>query len=284
MRLRDDAFPALMAGWRAGHFELPADVEEAQRACDRLDAAFESAETKAQVTTGDVIESMVAAALAGEAIPDASQLVADRRAAEISQETVELVGEARGRAERMVRRAVAGKSTTIIKDFLRPTLKDTLAQATQHSKSVAHLAADGVTMMSAPAAVQKSWAAMEQLSDRYRAIRAAFEELRLKSDPEVVGEEIPVGVGDAAWFSEFANAGEVWPTFMREHFDHKYELSPPWPKTYPARLIWVVSSAAEAWLPLPAEQRQAFERHLTKANAELHEAISAARHTTGVAR
>jgi hypothetical protein len=92
-----------------------------------------------------------------------------------------------------------------------------------------------------------AWRKLDELGSRFRALRAAWDALfTLKFRGETADT--------AGQFAVIRNIGAdgVWPTYHRGG-------TPPWPRTMPAYLAWLVSSEAQVWMPPPEEMDSAIE-------------------------
>ncbi len=142
--------------------------------------------------------------------------------------------------------AVGERLEDILVSHLRPLHQDVLAKAKDAADTLKAYGPDPDpgNLIAAPQAERDAFGELQRLAESYAQIRAAaghLKRLGLAPVDDTQGR-----------LSEFKNMMTVWPTYGRGSF----QSSPPWPQSSIGRLIWIVTSEAQPWLPLPEEQDQ----------------------------
>lgn len=226
---------------REGHFTLPDDLLVELRGVEAVRAALsETVAAPDDVVTpakAEFIEQTLAAARAGESLPGVEGVIEAERRLHEAQLALALQDHALERAEDgLAARAMEGY-VSIITDHLRPALNALLAVATEVAADVevVQLDADGVVL--SEKAEGAALGRLRLLGPAYNAIYDAHAAL---TTPLVKADRPPR-------FRRFRNFDQLWPR-------HDAGTKPPWPQEVGPRLLWIVTSDAVPWIPLPEEQ------------------------------
>lgn len=246
---------ALMPGFEAGHYTLPSNLVEASKEADTLrDALYEQEIVSVDDVTRTFEANVLKAARAGKPLPDGSELIQARVAAEVHKERLDVLRSAAEKAERNERSLFRHLQLSILVEHLQPAFEETIAQARKAKAS--------------------------ELADfraRYTSIRSARGQLNL-----LVVERDTFGT-----FAEFRDLDAFWPEFhrerskarsrrmviltakeIRERGEGEPTFTPaPWPADARERFKW--SLTREPWLPTPAQQDARYEEFLAEARADL---------------
>lgn len=140
-------------------------------------------------------------------------------------------------AQERVVGAAGGHADEIITEQLRPALEEVLSVVREHAPAAGSIPWDDFDKaMEAPEPEREAYLAIREAQKRYTALRAAQE----------ICYWLTVGENDGTRkFSEIRNFEEVWPS----HAFRQPGNVPPWPTNPMARLVWLVTSGAEPWMP-----------------------------------
>lgn len=236
---------SLFVGHQAGAFTLPDDLVELNTRAARLEAESRvTRPSRKPAARGEFVNALRDAIASGTDMPDPAVLheaeAHDRALAEMVRILVEETENAQTRVVAGVQRF----AETILVDHLRPALEDTLEAATSAAEKLGRTLPTAEGILSAPDATRKAFQALGALSSRYISLRNA----------QGVVVELSAGARyDAAnLFREFRNLPDIFPQYANPRAER------PWPTTDRGRLLWIVTSAIEAWMPTPEEQDEAF--------------------------
>ncbi len=233
-----------------GQFKLPKTVVDAY---GRVTAASKLVANAPQVKEALVVEDELVEKLQGSSLShrdaaDVGTTIAkaevDERAASAAQRVLRRVLED---TERAFATATRDNGETIIAEALRPALEEVLAEARTCAKLLEHygreLSAD--MFLASPDEDREAYVRLQHAAQRYSAIR------RAQSILGFLG--VSAEADTAGRFSELKNIYALWPSIGSTMGTSK----PPWPLDPVARMLWLVTSGAEPWLPTPAEQAAA---------------------------
>ena len=246
---------ALMPGFEAGHYTLPKNLIEAAKEADALRDALDEQEI---ASVDDVErkfhEDILKSARAGKPLPDGSELIQARVAAEVHRERLDVLRSAAEKAERHERSLFRHLQLSILVEHLQPAFAETLQKARKAKASE-----------------------LPDFRARYTSIRSARSQLNL-----LVVERDTFGT-----FAEFRDLDAFWPEFhrerskarakrmvistakeIRERGEGEPTFTPaPWPADARERFKW--SLTREPWLPTPQQQDARYEEFLAEARADL---------------
>jgi len=246
---------SLFTGHAGGAYTLPDAVLERETRAHRI--AEQTRAGGMAPTLGDTRArfraDLVAAIDAGAELPDPIVL---RQAAEqdaARDELRRLLVDELESAQTHVVATIQSRGEEIIVEHLRPALEELLeAAATAGEKLGRHLPT-AEAILSAPEPVRKAFQTLGTLAARYHALRTA---------QGIVVELTAAARFDTRnLFREFRNLPDVWPQYANPRAEK------PWPTTDRGRLLWIVTSGIEAWMPTPEEQDEAFADRFPNAPA-----------------
>lgn len=248
---------SLFTGHDAGAYPLPDELLERERRAQRLADELRKPSTDLVLgeARGRFIDDVLAAIDSGADLPDPIVL---RQAAEhdaATQEFRRLVDELAESAQTHVVATVQGRGEAIIVDHLRPALEETLTAATSAAEALGRTLPTAESILSAPEAVRSAFTELGTLANRYRLIRGA--------QVTVGSLTTPPAFDTGHVFRELRNLPDVWPQYANNLGQHKA----PWPEDERGRLLWLVTSAAEPWMPTVEEQDEAFADRFPNAPA-----------------
>jgi hypothetical protein len=248
----------LIDGYDAGHFDLPDEVKPQRSALERVDNALNeisSPKTLREIRGRDLKDEMIEAALSGSAFPDGSAVVEAEAAIKRNEAALAALRDSKQHFEREVARSLRAAGEAIIVVFLRSALEETIAEARKAAGVLRGI--NDIDVNDVTPKVRDAWLRMVDLAERYVAIRTGREDLALPMPRHDQGHI----------FAEFRNARTVWPERSAEMArsavltTRRHALTPaPWPDGYPQRLLWIVRSEAQPWMPTPQEQDAAWLR------------------------
>lgn len=226
----------------AGHFTLPAGVTRAQTALARLQAVDDVVIPNAHAARWQLIDATVAAAEAGRGLPAVAAVAKMRAAAAEAELRRDVLVEAMTAAENALVSAIRSTAETTITAHAAPALDKVMTQA-KHAARLAEGDGDRADLLrSSPASID-AWRKLEELSQRYVALREVRTALGTGVTHDVDG-----------LFTEFrAGLRVVWPNARAMGAG-----SPPWPDAPAARLRWLATCGHEVWLPTDAQRDQAW--------------------------
>jgi hypothetical protein len=246
----------LIAGFDAGAFDLPDEVKQQRSALERVDNALNEINhprALREVGIRDLEEQTIEAALAGKPLPDGSVVVEAEAAIRRSEAMLDALRGAKQKLERSVTKAIRAAGEPIIVIYLRSALEETIAEANKVAAVLRGIDVSDVSEVSPK--VRTAWMRMAALSETYVAIRNGREDLALPMPQHDRGHI----------FGEFRNARTIWPERSGElarsaamTTTPRAMTPPPWPGAYPQRLLWIVRSEAQPWMPTPQEQDAAW--------------------------
>jgi hypothetical protein len=240
---------ALFAAADNGHFSLPDVIVRQQRRVPALTEALRDRHGRQLPGARGALASDILDAIdADKALPDAATLieaaVADQAAAEMRTVLSDLLQEAQDDLVTLVMHA----ADEIIVDHLRPALVETLDQAAQAADKIGNWPIVSEAALTAPQETREAIIGLGGLAGRYRAVRNAQRCLRIVTPgPRFDTDDV---------FVELRNLPDVWPNYSSWS-----SKTAPWPSDPRQRLLWLVTSDAEPWMPTPREQdRRLLER------------------------
>ena len=249
-----------------GHFSLPAEITKAH-AVKRLAAELASAQEDAskirpEILEASLVDALVTAASEAKKLPNTASAITDAvRSREAASIRVQLVSQAH---EIVVgtRNATAQElAATITIEHLRPALEEVIAEATDKARALTGFdhEPDPIELLSAPEPTRQAWLDYQRLGERYRAIRQGQEKLRQLGYRPARDDR----------FGEFRNFDALWP--RRGALGGS--STPPWPTSSgAARLRWIVTGGAEAWMPTAEEADAAYDAFVERNRAGLAQA------------
>jgi len=254
-------FPRLFPAADAGYVSLPAAVQEARRAYDRIcTEAYTEPETHYDVLDRVVAET-VTAVQAGTPLPGCGAVDDARRAEQVATDQAEVLRMAVETLAVRVRSSV--DANEVMTEHLQPAhaavvkaLASALAVVAEHHNT-------GQSVLLASAKVRAAEASIDELVERYTAIRTA------RVDLDITCSYAPALDVDGE-FSEIRNPETVWTRTEHRNFNAG---TPPWPRTPTrARLAWFLAHGCEVWLPSPTEQDGRFSAvYATQIEAAEHQ-------------
>lgn len=230
---------AVFRGADAGHYDLPGEVIELRRALDILSTASVEPAPDTAAVREQTVRDTIAAARAGKPLPDVTDLADLERRARLAGERAALHRESAERVGRELVAATHDLADTIVAEHLRPALTAVLAATAKASDALPAGEVVADALLRGPQKARDAWLSLEPLAARYGALRAAQAAL---PGPELDDE-----------FRELRNHNEVWPLW-RNRTNLQHTLRVPWPEDGRARMLWLVRSEAQPWMPTNAER------------------------------
>lgn len=237
-------FRRLIDSANAGHYTLPEQVTRHITALDRLNAATLPPMGAEGPAHHQLVDNMVAAALAGKPLPDATGVLDARRADERAAAMVQAHTQAVDRTAQGIGATITDMAEQILVDHLRPALAETVDAGRALVAALGGAQLDPVELLRADAKARNAYFAVDDQVVRYDAIRTAQDVLRPLAGPPQVDTDL--------MFTELKNYTEVFPLHAQRHRTPER----PWPTERKQRFMWLVDPAhgAELWMPTPAEQ------------------------------
>jgi len=236
-------FPRLFPAADAGYITLPAAVQEARVAYDRIcTETYTEPETHYDVLDR-VVADTVTAVQDGTPLPGCGAVDDARRAEQVATDQAEVLRKAVETLAVRVRSSV--DPAEVMTRHLQPAHTAVVKQLTTALGVVAEHHNTGQSVLLASAKVRAAEASVDGLVERYTAIRQARVDLDVfchyAPDLDVDGE-----------FAEVGNPESVWTRTQNRNFNAG---TPPWPRTPTrARLAWFLTHGCEVWLPRPEQQ------------------------------
>jgi len=240
----------MFAGFDLGHFTLPEEVLDRRRRLNAFTAASDWPVDPWPAAHAVLVDQVRAVADGGPP-PDVAAVVAARAANEVITGTLGMVR--RQVAEELaidVDLAVTDHANEILTGHLRPALDEVLATVTSAAKAapVEVLTATDSMLLSAKDSVRKAALAVDGAALRYLALRTAHWCVRQAAAARVEQDQ-------SHWFGELKHMELAWPS----HNVHFPPQRAPWENMTPrARMLFIVTSGGEPWLPTAAEQDERF--------------------------
>lgn len=254
-------FPRLFPAADAGYITLPAAVQEARRAYDRIcTETYTEPETHYDVLDRVVAET-VTAVQAGTPLPGCGAVDDARRAEQVATDQAEVLRKAVETLAVRVRSSV--NANEVMTRHLQPAHTEVVKQLTAALDVVAAHHASGTSVLLASQKVRAAEASIDGLVERYTAIRQA------RGDLDVFCHYAPELDVDGE-FAEVGNPESVWTRTEHRNFNAG---TPPWPRTPTrARLAWFIAHGCEVWLPEPDAQDGRFSAvYSTQIEAAAHQ-------------
>jgi hypothetical protein len=225
--------------------ELPGQLAEYRDAAEALVAAVPARPPENPLTVEEsLVRATIAAAAAGEALPEADVLLDARRAAEAAKEASRIRKAAIEVAGHHLNGGLRGAAKTLVTGPLSSLLHDCLSEAKEAATAVGSVR-NAEEALGASERVRKAWLSVQRLAGRYSAIRTAQERLR----------PLCPAVQHDTWnlYAEMRNFDEVWPRYRSRR-------DAPWPSDPVGRLQWLATHVEEAgvWVPTPQQQDERF--------------------------
>lgn len=247
----------LFRGAAAGAYTLPDDLlaleRRARGAVDAL-AAPDNGPTLNR-TRGEYHQALVSAIDAGAELPDpivlAEAEARDRALAERRRLLVDLA-EA---AQSSVVAGVQAQADELIVDHLRPALDEALEGAGAVADKLGATLPTTDELLNGTDANRKAYKTLRALAGRYRALRSA--------QSLVVAVSGKPKDDTGGLFVELRNLPDVWPG-RRAIAVNPAAAAPPWPDDELGRLLWLVTSDAEPWMPTAADQDAVFRKRFPR--------------------
>lgn len=253
---------------RDGHFPLPDEVVREMNALDAVEAATQSPLPSVEgvaTARARVLDAVVSAAREGAPLPTAQAVVDAEIAVDEGNKRRVLYQEAIEKIESRLYGEITTRRDAIIVEHLRPRLDELLDAVRQVAERVEidRMTREHLIVVAKEGDVVST---LDPLSVRYRAIYRAHEALTEHEFDE------------PRHFREFRNMLDVWPEKLRTRRPlADTPPAPPWPSDGVARLLWIVVSGAEPWLPLPAEEQAAMAAFQEQLAAEREASYAAIR-------
>lgn len=245
------AVDRMVANARAGHFTLPEEVLSAHRAPQNIRRARGQIDLHHSVAhaTSKIVDTARRGDDVTPIVDEIREAVADDEARRTASRAL---NEAIEEANDYAVQAVVAESTSIINDRLKPALEETLRAAKECAEQlVDHLPEpDPLELLSLGDETRQAWVRAQDLAERYNAILDAQRVLH------TIG--VLPKLDETNEFGSFTNFAEVVQQHRRLDSGHTSE--PPWPSDPAARLLWIVGSDLEPWVPTPDEQDEAYAR------------------------
>ena len=240
-------FPRLFPAADAGFITLPAAVQEARVAYDRISTEGYPAPETHYDTIDRLVTDTVKAVQAGTPLPDCAAVDDARRAEQVATDQAEVLRMAVETLAAQVRASVdAGEVMT---RHLQPAHTEVVKQLCAALGVVAAHHASGTSVLLASQKVRAAEASIDGLVERYTAIRQA------RVDLDIACSYAPALDVDGE-FGEIFNPERVWTRTQNRNFNAG---TPPWPRTPTrARLAWFIAHGCEVWLPTPTQQDERF--------------------------
>jgi len=240
-------FPRLFPAADAGFITLPAAVQEARVAYDRISTEGYPAPETHYDTIDRLVTDTVKAVQAGTPLPDCAAVDDARRAEQVATDQAEVLRQATDALAAQVRASV--DAAEVMTRHLQPAHTEVVKQLTAALGVVAAHHASGTSVLLASQKVRAAEASIDELGERYTAIRQA------RVDLDIACSYAPALDVDGE-FGEIFNPERVWTRTQNRNFNAG---TPPWPRTPTrARLAWFIAHGCEVWLPTPAEQDDRF--------------------------
>ncbi len=237
-----------------GHYTLPAGLVELRGALGRVeDTPVPAAKTSEAVEGERLARAVVEAARGGKALPgDAGALHRARQQEEDAADLRTAYGAALLELRAALVDAVSADAEEIVTLHLRPAHREVMEQAREAGAvlEAAGIAAPDVDVdagyLRSSDEARAAALTLDDLCRRYAAVRDALRRLPL-GEPQL----------DPGWFGELRNSVELLggaELIQRQHMQPAVGLATLLPTGRRARLLFLSSAAAGAWLPTPAEQ------------------------------
>jgi len=272
MRETDVRVESLIHQSNEGNFSPPVEVKKAHAAVERLAAELASAQEDASKIRPEVLETrtvdaLVTAATEAKKLPNTASVIADAvRSREAAGIRVNIVAQAHEIVVGTRNATMQQLAPTIAVGHLRVALEEVIAEATDKARALAGFdhEPDPIQLLSAPEETRQAWLHFQRLAERYSAIRRAQERLQqLGYRPQRDDR-----------FGEFRNFDKMWPRWKALGGSS----TPPWPTSSgAARLRWIVTGGAEAWMPTAEEADEAYGAFVGRNRAGLAQAGAARR-------
>jgi len=254
-------FPRLFPAADAGYITLPAAVQEARRAYDRICAEVYPAPEPHYDTTDRLVTDTVKAMQDGQPLPNCSTVDDARRGEQVAADAADVLRQATDALAAQVRASV-DPAEVLIK-HLQPAHTEVVKQLTAALGVVAAHHASGQSVLLASAKVRAAEASVGGAVERYTAVRQA----RIDLD---VFCHYAAALDVDNEFGEVRNPETVW---TRTEHRNMNAGTPPWPRTPTrARLAWFIAHGCEVWLPEPDAQDARFNAvYATQIEAAAHQ-------------
>jgi len=254
-------FPRLFPAADAGYITLPAAVQEARRAYDRICAEVYPTPEPHYDTTDRLVTDTVKAMQDGQPLPNCSTVDDARRGEQVAADAADVLRQATDALAAQARASV--DPGEVMTRHLQPAHTEVVKQLTAALGVVAAHHASGTSVLLASQKVRAAEASIDGLCEKYEAIRQA------KVDLDIFCHYAPELDVDGE-FGEIANPETVWTRTEHRNFNAG---TPPWPRTPTrARLAWFIAHGCEVWLPSPTEQDARFSAvYATQIEAAAHQ-------------
>jgi hypothetical protein len=237
---------ALFDGHRARAYALPADLDAARRAVLRLGEEVQKIE---HPNVGDAerrhIDGLVAAAAAGEELPDVAAVVAVDQAAAAAGRQVRLLGQAIEAADAHLGGVVEDLAEHILTECLHPAAVDVMAQVSKAAKVLPDDPSPE-TLLRASDAARAAWFSLGDLGARYGLIRNAAGALH-RANASQSQHDTDGRYAEIRNYDEVTGGAPVMPGGER-----------PWPVDLAQRLLWFARHGADVWVPTVAQRDARF--------------------------
>ncbi len=226
----------------AGILTLPDDVTRAQTALGRLQAVEEVVIPNADDARYQLINATVAAAEAGKPLPAVAPVLKMRAAAAEAELRRAVLVEAMTAAENALLYTILSNAETIITAHAAPAIDKVMTSA-KYAARLAEGDGDRADLLRGSPASIDAWRKLEELSQRYVALREVRNTLATGVTHDVDG-----------LFTEFREGVRVvWPNARAMGAGEA-----PWPDAPAACLRWLATCGHEVWLPTDAQRDQAW--------------------------
>jgi hypothetical protein len=243
-------FAKVLAGHDAGFFPLPAEVLADRRADAVLNAALGEINTQLRAANPAAVRTRIAAevielARTGD-LPGGYELefVAEQEKLARLSAAQSILAEARRDLIDKAPWEAMRLSEAILKDYLRPAL-NTVLDGVRSGVGLATAIPWGnqSALLRAREEVREYYDLLTTAADHYAAIRDAQGRLH-----DLTGHPSKEAFHR---FAELRNMRDVWP--QRDSGAQSIRGHAPWPDDRIERMVWLVTSAAEPWLPTAVE-------------------------------
>ena len=235
-------FKPLRSGAASGAYSLPAEVLDAFETLDRLEQfQIERSERLAPAARQELAAEVVAAAQAGKPLPSGAGYAKAEQADHVADVRSAVLAEVLEEQGAALVTKFGTLALTIVVEHLRPALAEVVEAARIPAELVAPLGVDAENYLRAPDDVQAALLTLRDLTARYRAIRSARAAFR---------PFLPLEYDTDGTFGELRSIHIAAPYYRQPN------APTPWPTDPVARLVWLVRSPAEPWMPTPSEQDQ----------------------------